>query len=500
MLHEMSRSKKREEILPGPEPLGSVLNDRQEAQGAEEIFHLTDGRRDRRQPPAEQANEEPRLTEMDTAEFVEHLRSREVEVRAKDSKLLLTAPVGSVSIEIQSELRRRKPEIIAFLLNSLDAAEREYLAPLTYAQQRLWLVDKSAPYSSAYNIPQALILPGEIEYQPLRNAISRLAERHEALRTRIEVRNGEPAQVISRHLEIPVALTDLTGLDAETQQARLQALLVEQSGLPFALDRAPLIRFHAVRLGSDRQLIFYNIHHIVADQWSLGLLRRDLSALYTEAVSGTPADLPPVRLRYSDIATSERSSATTELHSSQLQYWRERLQDMPALLELPFTKSRPPQQSFSGATFSFPLEADITRRLRELAVGMNTSMYLLLLTVFATLLYRYTGQKDLCVGTPVTGRKRREGGGCCWPLPEHAALALHFRADRALRSLAASDEQRNCADRLRVWRHSFSAIAHRIAPQTIGRSLFTVFSDHIRVEPWWSRHRRRTTRRVCKHV
>ena len=146
----------------------------------------------------------------------------------------------------------------------------------------------------------------------------------------------------------------------------------------------------------------------MADQWSLGLLRRDLLALYAEAVAGQPASLPPVRSLYSDIATTERSKAVTDLHSSQLEYWRERLQDMPALLELPFTRSRPPQQNFSGATFSFPMEAGITRRLRELAVRTNTSMYLLMLTVFATLLYRYTGQKDLCLGTPVTGRKRRE--------------------------------------------------------------------------------------------
>ena len=208
------------------------MTERRETQDAEERFQLTDGLRDRRQSHAE-VKPAGRLVEMNTAEFVDHLRGRGVEVRAKDSKLLLTAPVGSVSIEIQSELRRRKPEIIAFLLEATEAAEREYLAPLTYAQQRLWLVDKAAPQSSAYNIPQVLMLAGEIEYQPLRNAIGRLAERHEALRTRIEIRNGEPTQVISRHLEIPLGLTDLTGLDAATQQARIQALLLDLSGRPF---------------------------------------------------------------------------------------------------------------------------------------------------------------------------------------------------------------------------------------------------------------------------
>lgn len=368
---------------------------------------MTDGLKDRRQPPAE-VKPAGRLAEMTTAEFLEHLKLLDVDVRAKDSKLLLTAPAGSLSTEIQQELRRRKPEILAFLLNATELAKQEYLAPLTYAQQRLWLVDKAAPQSSVYNIPQSLILPGDVVDEALRRAIHRLAERHEALRTRIEVRNGEPAQVISRHLEIPLETTDLSSLDAESQQMQLLALLVEESGLPFALNQAPLVRFHAIRLGPGRQLIFYNIHHIVADQWSLGILRRDLSALYTEAVSGQPADLPPLPLQYSDVAAAERSKAVTDLHSRQIEYWRERLQDMPTLLELPFAKSRPPQQSFSGATFSFQLEAEITKQLRELAIRTGTSLYLLLFTIFASLLYRYTGQKDFCLGTPLTGRKRRD--------------------------------------------------------------------------------------------
>lgn len=345
---------------------------------------------------------------MTIADFVEQLRLRNVEVRAKDNKLLLTAPPGSLSVDLQQELRRRKSEILAFLLVEANETKFEYCAPLTYAQQRLWIVDRSAPYSSAYNIPQLLILPGEVHFAALRIAINRLAERHEALRTRIEIRNGKPTQVIARHLEIPLQIADFTELDPKTRQEQLRALLLGQSQLPFALDQAPLIRFHAIRPGPDRQMIFYNIHHIVADYASLGLLSRDLCALYAQAVSGQPADLPSLPLQYSDIARSERSTVAAELHERQLEYWRERLRDMPALLELPFTKSRPPEQNFAGATFSCRLEADTTRRLRELAVRMNTSMYLLLLTIFATLLYRYTGRRDLCVGSPVTGRKRRE--------------------------------------------------------------------------------------------
>jgi amino acid adenylation domain-containing protein len=343
-----------------------------------------------------------------TVDFLGHLRQRDVEVRAKDGKLLLNAPAGTLTPELQAELRRRKHEILEFLLNN-NVPDEESWAPLTYAQQRLWLIDRFSPGTVEYNIPQSWLVERAIDLDALRRVIDLLAERHPALRTRIEIRNGEPVQVVVAHIEIPLQVTDLSaGMNEQIQQRELDTLLVREGRKPFALHQAPLIRFHIFRLEADRYLLSYTIHHIVADQWALGVLKRDLTALYLEATSGRAAELPVLALAYSEIAGWERSEAANRLYARQLGYWRERLLGVPALLELPFSKSRPAHQTSEGATLSITLDAGLTKSLRQHAARSNTSIYLLMLTIFATLLHRYTGQTDICLGTPITGRKRRE--------------------------------------------------------------------------------------------
>jgi amino acid adenylation domain-containing protein len=333
---------------------------------------------------------------------------------------------------MQEELRRLKPELLALLLeiaksetsklereeSELDEPEREesseeIVAPLTFAQQRLWLIDRFAPGTLAYNIPQSWTVNGALDLGAVREAVQLLAQRHGALRTRIELRHGEPVQVVADFVEIPLDFTDLSGVapeidDEADRQTRLTTLLVEEGRRPFVLGREPLIRFHLVRLAEDRHVISYNVHHIVADQWSLGILKRDLIAFYLQAVTGRAADLPALTTQYSDIAEQERSEAADRLHVAQIEYWRERLRGMPTLLELPFAKIQPATPTFQGETFSLTLNPKLTTQLRQLAVRGNTSLYLLMLTVFAALLYRYTGERDMCIGSPITGRKRRE--------------------------------------------------------------------------------------------
>jgi hypothetical protein len=343
---------------------------------------------------------------MTAQEFVRHLRRIGVEIRAKDGKLLVAAPTGAVTPELQKELRERKTELLD-LLQPHDASQEERCSPLTFAQQRLWLIDRFAPESAAYNIPQSWTIEGAIDVEAFKRALGRLAERHQALRTRIEIREGEPVQVVMRRVEIPLQFTDLEDVPGVERGSQVRAWLVREGREAFALDQAPLIRFHIFRLAANRFVIAYNVHHIVADQWSLNTLKRDFAALYVEATTGVKATLPALTLQYSDVAERERSADTTQRYARQQEYWGERLRDMPTLLELPFSKTRPGEQTYEGATLTATLDEALTRRLRQLAASSQTSLYLLMLTAFATLLYRYTGQKDLCVGTPITGRKLR---------------------------------------------------------------------------------------------
>lgn len=344
---------------------------------------------------------------MTVQEFVRHLRRIGVEIRAKDGKLLVAAPTGAVTPELQKELRERKAELLA-LLQPHDASQEERCSPLTFAQQRLWLIGRFAPESAAYNIPQSWTIKGAIDVEAFKRALGRLAERHQALRTRIEIREGEPVQVVMRRVEIPLQFTDLEDVSHEERESQVRAWLVREGGEAFALDQAPLIRFHIFRLAADHFVIAYNVHHIVADQWSLNTLKRDLAALYIESMTGASAGLSALTLQYCDVAEREGSAGAAQRHARQLEYWRERLKDMPTLLELPFSKTRPGEQTYEGATVTATLDGALTRRLRQLAVNNQTSLYLLMLTAFVTLLYRYTGQKDLCVGTPITGRKLRD--------------------------------------------------------------------------------------------
>jgi len=348
------------------------------------------------------------VTSLTSAEFVRHLRKLRVDIQAKDGKLLLTAPPGTLNLELQGELRRRKSELLALLRSSEDAGE-ECIAPLTFAQQRLWLIDQFSPGTAAYNIPQSWRVESDIDLDAFRQALDRLAERHAVLRTRIETRSGEPVQIVMKRVDVPLVFVDLAGdLDAQGQELQIETLQAKDGRQVFNLEHAPMARFCVIRLAQRRYVISYNLHHIIADQWSLDLIKRDLSELYIEAVSGHSAQLPALSMQYVEVAERERSEAMERVHARQTEYWRQRLVGLPTLLELPFSKSRPPEQTYEGETLSVTLGEDLTQRLRLLAARNSTSLFMLMLSIFTVLIYRYTGQADLCVGTPVTGRKLRE--------------------------------------------------------------------------------------------
>jgi amino acid adenylation domain-containing protein len=351
------------------------------------------------------AGEVPPMT---SQEFLRHLRRLGVEIRTKDGKLLVAAPAGTVTAVMQEELRRYKAELLELLL-AQDASEEELCSPLTFAQQRLWLIDRFAPETATYNIPQSWTIENAVDVEAFQRALDRLVERHRALRTRFEVRDGEPVQVVMKRGKIPLKFTDLTGeMDVVDKEGLVRKSLAREGRVSFALDHAPLIRFHIYRLEPSRFVIAFDVHHIVADQWSLDILKRELVALYAEATSGVDAGLAAIALQYSDVAERERSEAASLRLALPLEYWRERLKGAPPLLELPFSKMRPAVQSYEGLTLRVNLDSLLTRELRQLAARSQTSLYLLMLAAFVTVLYRYTGENDLCVGTPITGRKLRE--------------------------------------------------------------------------------------------
>jgi amino acid adenylation domain-containing protein len=348
------------------------------------------------------------LKSLSNSAFLLYLAELGVELRGADGKLQLNAPAGALTESLKDELRHRKPELLVHLA-TLREDNTERVAPLTFAQQRLWLLDRISPHSITYNIPQSWVIEDHLDTHALQVALRKLIQRHSALRTAIEVRGGEPIQVVKKHVNLTLEITSFNDeLDSSTADIKARALLIEEGRKPFSLSHAPLIRFHAIHVRERKWIFSYCVHHIIADQWSLEVLKRELTALYIEAVSGRQASLPDLVTTYGDFAVREKNGASRSLHHQQLEYWRTRLLGAPTILELPFAAPRAAKLNDLGATLQTTINAATTLKLRELATRRQTSLYMLMLALFEVLLFRYTGQTDMCIGTPITGRKMRE--------------------------------------------------------------------------------------------
>ncbi len=297
----------------------------------------------------------------------------------------------------------------------LVAGLRPEPLPLSYAQQRLWFLDQLHPGNSFYNINTAVRLRGPLAAPALERALAALVERHEALRTRFPARDGQPVQEILPHAEVTMELVDLSGRAAEEgprdREAAARARLDAAARQPFVLAEGPLLRTVLVRLEAEDHLLLLCLHHIVSDGWSMGVLVRELSALYAACRDGRTAPLSalaPLPIQYADYGCWQREWLAAGALEAQLAYWRRELAGAPPVLDLPTDRPRPEVESFRGAHRSFAIPAGTVLRLRALARRHGTTLFTVLLAAWETLLYRYTGEDDLVVGVPVANRNRVE--------------------------------------------------------------------------------------------
>jgi amino acid adenylation domain-containing protein len=286
--------------------------------------------------------------------------------------------------------------------------ERVGPLPLSFAQQRLWFLDQLEPDSPFYNLTSAVRLKGPLDVSALERAFRELASRHESLRTTFKDVGGQPAQFIAPRGAAGLSLVDLRSLDTGLRDAEVVRLVREQARLPFDLTRGPLIRCTLLRLGDEESVLTIVMHHIISDGWSSGILMRELQTLYGAYVEGREASLEELPIQYADYASWQRDRLTADALESQLSYWRVQLAGATPALELPTDRPRPPVQTYSGSSHTLSLPADLTEALRRLARVHDSTLFMLLLAAFQSLLARYTGQGDICVGTPVAGRTSPE--------------------------------------------------------------------------------------------
>lgn len=276
--------------------------------------------------------------------------------------------------------------------------------PLTFAQERLWFLDQLAPGSAAYNIAGAVRLRGWLHVETLEKSLNVIVQRHEALRTCVEVVDGQPFQKIAPQLWLPLQKIDLSALSESDREAEVKYRASEEARRPFDLYKAPLMRATLLLLTGEEHVLLMTMHHIVSDGWSLGIFIQELSLLYSASVEEKPISLPALPIQYGDFACWQRQSHLND----HLTYWKKQLAGSPSILELPTSKPRPAVQTQAGARQTIELPALLTRSLGRLSQNEGTTLFMVLLAALQLLLYRYTGETDILVGTPVANRSHLE--------------------------------------------------------------------------------------------
>ncbi|WP_408890509.1 non-ribosomal peptide synthase/polyketide synthase [Myxococcus faecalis] len=283
--------------------------------------------------------------------------------------------------------------------------------PLSFAQQRLWFFEQLSPGSAAYNVPIHLQVNGALRIDALERAFSALVARHESLRTSFALHEGEPVQVIHAPDDFQLAFEDLSALSEVDRRSAVRRRAVEESLRPFDLGQPRLLRATLLRLAPEQHVLSLVMHHIVSDGWSLGVLVRELGALYVAFSEGEQAPLPALPVQYADYALWQREWLSGTRLETQLDWWRERLAGAPPHLELPIKGPRPAVQSQRGATVPVRLPGALRDAVGALARETGTTPFMVLLSAFQVLLSRYSGQGDISVGSPIAGRRYAETEG-----------------------------------------------------------------------------------------
>ncbi|HOG48034.1 MAG TPA: amino acid adenylation domain-containing protein, partial [Anaerolineae bacterium] len=269
-------------------------------------------------------------------------------------------------------------------------------------------MDQFQPGSPAYNIPLAVRASGSLDAGVLQRVLDEIVRRHEALRTTFAAVDGRPVQVIAPQLALPLGHIDLSGLPQGQREVEVRRLAQEEACRPFDLARGPLLRATLLRLGAEEQIIQLTMHHIVSDGWSMGVLVGEVAALYGALAAGRPSPLAELPIQYADFAQWQRERLQGRLLEEQLGYWKAQLGGEPAVLELPGSRPRPAVPSGRGATLSVSLPWQLADGLAALAGQEGATPFMALLAGFQALLARYTGQEDVCVGSPIANRNRSE--------------------------------------------------------------------------------------------
>jgi amino acid adenylation domain-containing protein len=378
----------------------------------------------------------------------------------REQRIAQAAQTQEVTQRID-QLSAKKRALLELMRKEKAAAKKQIMPidrsssalPLSFAQQRQWVIDQFEPGSPLYNIPTAMRLRGPLSVPALQQAFSTLVARHESLRTTFPRIDGQPVQQIHPPAPVELPVVDLSMLPADERAAQTEQHLVAAAQQPFDLQRGPLLRLLLLRVAPDEQILLLTLHHIIADGWSLDVIMREFGALYAAELAQQPAALPPLPIQYADYAAWQRQWLQGETLDRQLDYWTNQLQDAPPFLELPTDRPRPPVQTFRGAIEEWLLTAELTQALQAWTQREGVTLFMTLLAAWQVVLYRWSGQSDIVVGTPIANRTRRELEGLIGFFANTLVLRTQLAPDLSVRELLQ-----------RVRETSLNAYAHQDVP------------------------------------
>ncbi|MGJ5628670.1 amino acid adenylation domain-containing protein [Nostoc sp. CALU 1950] len=287
---------------------------------------------------------------------------------------------------------------------SLSQVQPADVYPLSFAQQRLWFLDRLEPGNPAYNISLAVNLKGQLDIVLLEQSLNEIIRRHETLRTTFTTVNGQPVQIIASSLKLSLSVINI---ELQSNVA-VQKLLTQESQRPFDLTHGPLLRAKLLRLAEQENILLLEMHHIISDGWSTEVFLQEIALLYQAFLTRSASPLAEISIQYKDFAHWQRQWLEGEVLQTQLSYWKQQLEGIPAALKLPTDRPRPAVQTSHGAQQSIELPKTLLDQLKAIARQEGVTVFMLLLATFQTFLYRYTGQDDIAVGTPVANRNRDE--------------------------------------------------------------------------------------------
>ena len=353
---------------------------------------------------------------MTTVEFVTRLKDQNIRLWADGGSLKCRAPRGALTPELRDELADRKIEILSLLRESepqkkaaapLEPISREGELPLSFSQERLWFLHQVAPESAAYNIVSSLRFDRGVDAAALERSLNVLVERHESLRTTFASRDGQPFLRIAPAETVTLPVLDLRSFPEIECRQRIESVKAREAEQPFDLEHGPLLRLTLIRATDDQAELLLALHHVISDQWSVGVLMNELQAVYRAVIDGAVPSLPDLPIQYVDFAHWQRERLQGSALEDQLAYWREQLGGSPAILDLPTDRPRPMEQTHRGAWQSRQLRDGVGAGVRAMSVRAGVTPFMVFLAAFDALLHRYTGQDDILIGTPIAGRTNR---------------------------------------------------------------------------------------------